>query len=107
MISLFKKKEAYEVATSKEPKPAQPAYPKKLTKVQYKDRLNTNHAAAWAAAQAASSAGSTTVTPQSKESTTTADTAGAAGAPASQSSSASLVLTWDDIKNLYQSHKKE
>jgi len=46
MISLFKKKETYEVATDEEPKPAQPAYLKKLTKMQYKDRLIANHAAA-------------------------------------------------------------
>ena len=86
MILLFKKEGAYEVATGEEPKLAQPAYSKKLTKVQYKDRLIADHAAAWAAAQAASSAGSTTVTPQSGESTV-------AGAPASQPSSVSLVLT--------------
>ena len=59
MISLFKKEGAYEVATGEEPKPAQPAYPKKLMKVQYKDRLIADHAAAWAATQAASSADST------------------------------------------------
>src|SRR5216117_3299519 len=99
MISLFKKKETYEVATGEEPKPAQPAYPKKLTKVQYKDRLIADHAAAWAAAQAASSAGSTTVTPQSGESTVAA-----AGAPAPQPPSEPPVLTRDDIKDLYQSH---
>ena len=46
MISLFKKKEAYEVATDKESKPAQPAYSKKLMKMQYKDRLIADHAAA-------------------------------------------------------------
>ena len=43
MISLFKKKEAYEVVISEESKPAQPAYSKKLTKMQYKDRLIANH----------------------------------------------------------------
>ena len=68
MISLFKKKGAYEVATSKESKPAQPAYLKKLMKMQYKDRLIADHAAAWAAAQAASSADSMMMTPQSGES---------------------------------------
>jgi hypothetical protein len=46
MISLFKKEEAYEVATDKESKSAQPAYLKKLMKVQYKDRLIADHAAA-------------------------------------------------------------
>ena len=93
MISLFKKKEAYEVVTGKEPKPAQPAYPKKLTKMQYKDRLIADHAAAWAAAQTASSAGSMTVTPQSGESTAATDTTGTVRAPASQPSSVPLVLT--------------
>ena len=106
MISLFKKKETYEVVISKESKSAQPAYSKKLMKVQYKDRLIADHAAAWAAAQT-SSAGSTTVTPQSGESTAAADATGAAGAPAPQPSSAPPVLTQDDIKDLYQSHKEE
>src|SRR6266487_2291429 len=35
MISLFKKEGAYEIAVGKEPKPEEPAYPKKLTKVQF------------------------------------------------------------------------
>ena len=68
MILLFKKKEAYEVVTDEKSKLTQSAYSKKLIKMQYKDRLNTDHAAAWAAAQAASSADSLTVTPQSGES---------------------------------------
>ena len=75
MILLFKKKETYEVATSKESKPAQPAYLKKLMKVQFKDRLIADHAAAWAAAQAVSSAGSMMMTPQSGESTAATDVA--------------------------------
>ena len=103
MISLFKKKEAYEVAISKESKSTQPAYLKKLMKMQYKDRLNTDHAAAWAAAQAVSSAGSTMVTLQSGESSAAAVTE----ASALQSFSKSLVLTQNNIKNLYQFHKKE
>ena len=103
MILLFKKEGAYEVVIGEESKPAQPAYLKKLTKMQYKDRLNADHAAAWAAAQTASSAGSMMVTSQNKESIIIA----AAEAPASQSSSESLILTQDNIKNLYQSHKKE
>lgn len=100
MISLFKRDRAYEIARGEEPKPAKPAYPKNLTKVQYKDRLNADQAVAQAAAQAASSAGSTTVTPQSGESTV------AAGAPAQQPP-AIPVLSRDDIEDLYQSHKQE
>src|SRR5881396_2772703 len=103
MISLFKKKEAYKVVTSKESKPEQPAYLRKLTKMQFKDRLIADHAAAWAAAQAASSAGSTMVTPQSEESTAAARAAASAPQPPSEPS----ILTQDNIKNLYQSHKKE
>ena len=57
MISLFKKKETYEIATSKESKLAQPAYLKKLMKMQYKDRLIADHAAAWVTAQAVSVTG--------------------------------------------------
>ena len=104
MILLFKKKEAYEVATDKESKPAQSAYSKKLTKMQYKDRLIADHAAAWAAAQTASSTDSTTMILQSEESTVSVDIIRAS---ASQSSSVSPILTQDNIKNLYQFHKKE
>ncbi len=64
MILLFKRNRAYKIALEVEPKPAEPAYLKKLTKIQFKDRLIT--------AQAASSVSSTTLTPQSRESTTTA-----------------------------------
>ncbi len=67
--------------------------------MQFKDRLITDHAAAWAAAQVLS-ADSMTVISQSEESTVVR-------ASALQSSSESSVLTQDDIKNLYQSHKKE
>ena len=75
MISLFKRDRAYEIAVGEEPKLAELAYLKKLTKVQYKTRLLINRAAA-----AASSAGTTTVTPQSKDSTVTAEAAAAAAA---------------------------
>jgi hypothetical protein len=71
MISLFKRERAYKIAIGEELKPAEPAYPTNLTKLQFKDRL--------IAAQAVSSAGSATVTPQSGEST-----AETAGAPAPQ-----------------------
>ena len=91
MISLFKRERAYEIAVGEEPKPAEPAYPKKLTKVQYNTRLIADTAAA-----AASSAGSTTVTPQSGESTATA-----------QRPPAPPVLSREDIEDLYQSHKQE
>ena len=101
MILLFKKKEAYEVATGEESKLAQSAYLKKLTKMQYKDRLIADHAAAWTATQAASLTGSMTVIPQSGESIIIIR------APASQSFSEPPILTQDNIKNLYQSHKKE
>ena len=104
MILLFKKKEAYEIATDKESKSAQSAYLKKLTKMQYRDRLIADHAAAWATAQAASSADSTTVILQNEESTVSAN---AVRASASQSFSVPLILTQDNIKNLYQFHKKE
>ncbi len=73
MILLFKRDRAYEIALGVEPKPAEPAYPKKLTKVQFKDRLIT--------AQAASSVGSTTLTPQSGESTAAATRAQAPQPP--------------------------
>ena len=46
MISLFKKKETYEVVISEESKSVQSAYSKKLIKMQYKDRLIADHAAA-------------------------------------------------------------
>ena len=85
MISLFKRKRAYEIALGKEPKPAKPAYPKKLTKLQFRDR----QIAAQAASQAVSSAGSTTVTPQSGESIAITVT----GVPASQPSSEPPILT--------------
>ena len=101
MISLFKKKETYEVVISEESKSAQPAYSKKLTKMQFKDRLIADHAAVWAVAQTVSLTDSMMMTSQSEESIIIAE------ASASQSLSESLILTWDDIKNLYQSHKKE
>jgi len=46
MISLFKKEEAYEAVIDKESKSAQSAYLKKLTKMQYRDKLIADHAAA-------------------------------------------------------------
>ena len=45
MISLFKRERADEIAVDEEPKPVEPTYSKKLTKVQYKDRLIIDHIA--------------------------------------------------------------
>ncbi len=91
MISLFKRERAYEIALGLKPKPAEPAFPMELTKLQYKDRLTVAHAA--------SSTGSTTVTPQSGESTV----AGASAPPPP----AIPVLTRDDIEDGYQSYNRE
>ncbi len=90
MISLFKREQAYKIAIGEEPKPAEPSYPKKLTKLQFKKRL--------IAAQAVASASSTTVTLQSRE---------AAAAEASAPPSPVTSLSKDDINDTYQSHKKE
>ncbi len=87
MISLFKRERAYKIAIGEEPKPAEPAHPNNLTKLQFKDRLITAQADL-------SSAGSTTLTPQSGESTAGALAAGAsASAPAPQPPPATPVLS--------------
>jgi hypothetical protein len=97
MISLFKKERAFEIATGQAPKPAEPAYPNDLTKLQFKElekAARTAAAAAQAASQASSS-GSATITPQSGES---------AAPPAPP---ATPELTRDELEDAYQAYLRE
>ena len=95
MILLFKREQAYKIVIGEESKPTESAYSNNLTKLQFKDRL---------IADTVSSAGSTTLTPQSEDSIIAGDPAAGASAPLSP---VILILSWDNIKNAYQSYIQE
>ena len=82
MILLFKKERAYKIATGQEPKPAEPAYPIKLTKLQFRVKLREAQTP------------STMVTP-------------ASGASASIAPTAPPELSRDEFEDAYQSYLYE